>query len=595
MEFNSRDLKFKTPFGCVRQGENITINTLASPDAKVSLIIEKNEAFYTSFDLSYSEKTNMHTVNFTLDEIGLYYYYFAENGNFIYKNGSHKWQILCYRKDFDTPDCMKGKIMYQIFPDRFYKEGDCDLTYKHSPFWQHQSFDDVPEFRPDILNKIPNNDFFGGNLNGIKAKLPYLKELGVDIIYLNPIFKAFSNHRYDTADYLQVDPMLGTNEDFKELCSEAHKLDIKIILDGVFSHTGETSIYFDKYDTYGNGAYNHPDSPYISWYDFQEYPKKYTSWWGIDILPCVKEMDENYRNFIINGKNSVITTWQENGADGYRLDVADELPDEFIEELYKKVKKNNKEAIVLGEVWEDASNKISYGQLRKYLYGSELDSVMNYVYKEAIINFALGHISAKDFCETVESILENYPEPYHHTLMNMLSTHDTPRIMTVMGGRNGNNMTKEERAYYQMNANEYALGKTRMFFSVFLQFALPGMPSVYYGDEIGMQGYEDPFNRGFFKWNSIDEDIHNYYKGVIAFRKKYKALQLGSYETVYSTDKTISFKRKYKNEELLMVVNISDEIFRVKKEGKIAFEKNCEITDDEHIHLYKYGVVAFEL
>ena len=368
--------------------------------------------------------------------------------------GVQAWQTLCYDTNIRPPERFCGAVYYQIFPDRFYQQGECDLKDKLTPFWIHQDKRETPQYLPDEHGEIKNNDYYGGNLRGICAKLDYLASIGTEVIYLNPIFMAFSNHRYDTADYKRVDPMPGTEQDFRGLCSAAHELGMKIILDGVFSHTGSNSVYFDQHGHFGGGAANDPDSPYREWYRFSRYPDEYESWWGIRTLPCVDELNPGYLDFVVTGENSVVRQWLRLGADGYRLDVADELPDEFLEILYRTVKEEKPDAVVLGEVWEDASNKVSYGARRKYLRGKQLDGVMNYVYRGAIIDFVTGTISAETFLEEVMQLAENYPKETLDCSMNLLSTHDTGRILTMLAGPDGNRMSRDERAAARLDKKQ---------------------------------------------------------------------------------------------------------------------------------------------
>ncbi|MBE7022006.1 MAG: glycoside hydrolase family 13 protein, partial [Ruminococcaceae bacterium] len=400
--YNSKDEYHKSPFGCLRQNEmcNLRIKIpMSCQTVSVCLCIKSEEGFEMIVPFRFEATDDgyeVYTTTFSLFANGLYFYYFkitTQNETFdLFKQGDDTniavgdlWQLTCFDKDYDTPADFKGRVMYQIFPDRFAKSGTVDPAGKLEPYQLHENTTDTPVYLPNEEGRITNSDFFGGNLKGITEKLPYLKNMGIGIIYLNPIFMAYSNHRYDTADYKKIDPLLGTEQDFVSLCKEAHRLDIKIILDGVFSHTGSNSVYFDEKGVFGNGAVSNQNSPYRDWYQFQDYPTKYTSWWGIDTLPCVDELNEDYMDYIIYAQDSVISHWLKLGADGFRLDVADELPDEFIAAFHKKLKEMNPDALLLGEVWEDASNKISYSKRRKYFSDSNLDSVMNYPFKEAII------------------------------------------------------------------------------------------------------------------------------------------------------------------------------------------------------------------
>ena len=297
----------------------------------------------------------------------------------------------------------------------------------------HENWSDIPEYRPNEQGEILNNDFFGGTLRGIASKLDYLESLHVRTIYLNPIFQAYSNHRYDTGDYKRIDPMLGTEEDFRALCAQAAARGMRVILDGVFNHTGYDSRYFNGSGRYNSlGAHQSKDSPYYGWFDFKRWPDEYGSWWGIYTLPQVNEMNEDYLRYIIEDEDSVIRRWLRLGASGWRLDVADELPDAFIRHLTAAAKREKPDALVLGEVWEDASNKISYSERRAYFHGGELDSVMNYPLSDAILAF-LGGGTAEHFAETMECIRENYPHDVFYSLMNVVGTHDTARTLTLLG------------------------------------------------------------------------------------------------------------------------------------------------------------------
>ena len=295
------------------------------------------------------------------------------------------WQISCIPADFTTPDWAKGAVIYQLFPDRFRKSGQCDLTGKLQPYTVHKYWHEEVQWQPTPEGIVLNNDFYGGNFKGITEKMDYIASLGVTILYLNPISMSFSSHRYDTGDYKTPDPMLGTEEDFAEMCRAAHACGIKVVLDGVYSHTGSDSLYFNKNSTFeGEGAFNSQESPYYNWYTFYHWPNSYNAWWSFDTLPTVNKMHPDFVEYIITGEDSVVAHWLKLGADGFRLDVADELPDEFLKLLYDRVKEINPDAYVLGEVWEDASNKSAYGQRRKYFTNAELDSVMNYPYRTAI-------------------------------------------------------------------------------------------------------------------------------------------------------------------------------------------------------------------
>ncbi len=606
--YDSKSEEYKKPFGCLKKGEKCTVAVKIPRSCTVIemylCIKSDDEKILNTFKMDFFDLVDgydCYNVDFTLSECGLYFYYFkvitAHEEFELYKCGfdevgincGDKWQLSCYDKEFETPEDFKGKVMYQIFPDRFYKYGDTDISDKIPPFYIHENWSDTPEYRPNHEGIILNNDFFGGNLKGIEKKLDYIKDLGVGVIYLNPVFMAFSNHRYDTADYKRIDPLLGDEKDFCSLCKKAHELNIKIILDGVFSHTGSESIYFDKLNRFGGGAYHNQNSPYRSWYQFDGNNKDgYVSWWGINTLPCVNELDENYLDYIIENDDSVVAHWLNLGADGFRLDVADELPDEFIHRLRKKVKQINKDALIIGEVWEDASNKISYGVRRKYFTNMELDCTMNYPYKDAIIAYVKGEITHLKLADTVMTIAENYPKPALDCLMNSLSTHDTMRILTVLGNEN-RGLTRDEKAYFTLSEDLLNKALPKLKLAMFLQFVLPGCPCIYYGDEIGMQGFEDPFNRRAFDWEKTDSELREFVKNLAKIKLSSPALKTGDVKSLDSTNALI-LTRKNKNSVATIIANASEAeyTFKYNKKSEELILLNGKDSGDT-ITLSKYG------
>ncbi|MDR3225422.1 MAG: glycoside hydrolase family 13 protein, partial [Clostridiales Family XIII bacterium] len=441
-------------------------------------------------------------------------YYGAEPGNNagvgrIFLNPPTAFQLTVYEPSFSTPGWVKSAIMYQIFPDRFRRSRKDRVTdglkYHHgigrTDMRLHSDWDEPPAYLPEPgHDHYMPLDLFGGDIPGITEALPYLKELGVGLIYLNPIFESYSNHRYNTGDYLKIDPALGTEEDFAALVRAAGGLGIRIILDGVFSHTGDDSVYFNRYGRYNDvGAYQRVESPYYSWYTFSDYPDHYKSWWGFDTLPEVDEMRQDWIDFIIEGDGSVFNTWIGRGASGYRLDVADELPDDTIERMRRTLKAADPDAFLLGEVWEDATTKQSYNVGRRYALGGGLDSVMNYPFTNHTIGFLLGHIDAFAYMRFLVSQSQNYPKEMYYALMNLLSSHDVARIRTVLAtGADGRGMSREQQAAFVISEADDARGAALVRCAAALQYALPGVPAVYYGDEVGLHGLLDPFNRGTF-------------------------------------------------------------------------------------------------
>ena len=576
--YNSKDTHFKLPFGTLIEGQscNISVHIPKScQTVRVKLmLLRENMCEYRSVEMALRETTEdyeIYSCAFSLTEAALYFYYFhitTRNEAFsLYKQGYDQtnmeegelWQLSCVPSAFSVPREYHGAVMYQIFPDRFFQSGECDTREKLEPFWIHSDKRDVPCYLPNEKGEVQNCDFYGGNLKGIAEKLDYLKELGVDVIYLNPIFKAWSNHRYDTADYHRIDELLGTEEDFSNLCAMAHEREMKIILDGVFSHTGSNSRYFDKQGIFGNGAYHCPTSPYRSWYDFEEYPHRYTSWWGIQTLPCVKEMDEGFLDFIVKGEDSVVAHWLRAGADGFRLDVADELPDEFIAEFRARLKSIKPDALLIGEVWEDASNKISYGKRRKYFTDGELDSVMNYPFRNCIIDYVLNRDNGTGFAETVMTVAENYPGCVLQTLMNMLSTHDTPRILSVLSEEEPEDRNACAGYIMSDSARERALA--RLHAAAFLQFVLPGMPCIYYGDEIESEGFGDPFNRGYFSWDRVDGNaLREFFARLAKLRHSQNALKQGEVSVTCDGMGRVTLERTTETQVCRAYVNMGETV-----------------------------------
>ncbi len=577
--FNSRNTEFRNPTGAVPSGTKVHFKIVLERNLKCSsaVAILKDDSSGDAVVSSMfwcgmvGDDHEQWECDADLENVGLYWYHFeldtcygkryimkgfGGEGYLALSNHEQHFQLLCYDKDFATPSWLPGGIMYQIFPDRFYNSGKPKEGIYPDKKLQSK-WDVIPDWRPNEHGMITNSDFFGGDLEGITLKLPYLKSLGVTCIYLNPIFEAYSNHRYDTGDYEKIDPVLGNEEDFKRLCSEAKKLGIHVINDGVFSHTGDDSKYFNRKNRYpANGAYNSKESPYVSWYKFIEWPNIYNSWWGFDTLPEVEELSASFNEYI-NGENGIVRKWIKAGNSGWRLDVADELPDEFIQHLREAVKSENKEALLLGEVWEDASNKESYGSRRKFLHGKELDSVMNYPFRDAILGF-LDCGDGRDMIEIVLNILENYPRPVIRCLMNLLGTHDTERVITLLAGEKQNGRGREWQAATSLSPEQREYGLRRMRLASGILYTLPGIPCIYYGDEVGVEGYKDPFNRKTFPWGNEDEGLLEWYKKLGEMRLGRSCLVDGDLREFGSVGRTMGYIREDENEMLLCVFNAAD-------------------------------------
>ncbi len=606
--FDSKKEQFKTPFGTLRRGESCLLRLWLPADSGgigAELILEDCDGNPVGTKRFRFETQNgdygIYACTFALETPGLYYYYFRvekENDSFrLFKEddgtnmeAGEKWQLSVIPEDFTTPGYAHGAVMYQIMPDRFCREGDCDLRDKLQPFRVHENWLEAPCLGPDGEGNWCS-DFFGGNLKGVMKKLPYLQELGVEILYFNPIFMAYSNHRYDTADYKRIDPMLGTEEDFKALCAEVHKRGMRIVLDGVFSHTGSNSRYFDARGVFGGGAVSDPNSPYRNWYRFSHYPEEYDAWWGMPTLPNVEETNPDYVNYIIEAEDSVIAHWLGLGADGFRLDVVDELPDSFVFRLKRRLREIKPDALLIGEVWEDASNKRAYGISRRYFVDGELDSVMNYPWRKAILDYVLGHDDGSAFGRSVMTLAENYPEQVLSCVMNLLSTHDTARILTVLSECPP--VSQEEQGTYRMSPEERSRAVSRLRMAAFLQFTLPGMASIFYGDEAGLEGFEDPFCRRCYPWGEEDQTLVAYYTALCRMKQAYPALRRGNVRVRQAGDRRISFLRRWNGQRLLVAVNRSGEIWPLEK-GTVRFGHGLS-TDGETVSLLPEGFCLLEL
>ena len=573
---NSRKQEYRSPYGAVAVGTTVTISLDAPEAERVYLRLWTGSE--TLIPMTKGEAGRFTAKWIVPETPGLLWYYFrvdtAEETVFygVDHGGTGKctdqpesWQITVYAPQ-PLPEWYRNAVVYQIFPDRFARGEDwlrCQENAAHPAGWKGtrrmvmQEWNDTPFYCRDEKQRVTRWPFFGGNLQGILKKLPYLKSLGVGAIYLNPIFLASSNHKYDTADYLTIDPGFGTEEDFRNLCAQAKEMGIRVILDGVFSHTGDDSIYFNRFGNYPQpGAYGSAPSPYDDWYRFGEAnPAGYECWWGVDSLPDVEELNPGYQELIC-GEDGVIRKWLRLGASGWRLDVADELPDSFIAAIRKACKTEQKDALLLGEVWEDASHKISYDRLREYLLGQELDCTMHYPFRDGAVAFLMGQKTAGAFAEEMESIRENYPETALYGALNLVGTHDTPRILTVLGEA-PEGLSEAERENYRLPPDKRDMALRRLRLLDELLFAFPGVPCVYYGDEAGMEGYADPFNRGTFPWGREDGDLQYHVRMLSNLRKEYPVLTHGTARYAAVNDAVFLLERRWKDAKVELYVNQS--------------------------------------
>ncbi len=585
--FNSRNPACRYPAGAVENGTSIHFKIMMPRDLRCSAA-----RLVITSDATGAQKTmgmfwcGMNGVqhefwecDYTPEEPGLYFYRFfvdtwhgtlavtrGEGSEGSLSSDGGQWQLTVCSRGFSTPDWLAGGVIYQVFPDRFFRSGEPKANVpsdrKIHPIWGEQ-----PDWEPDARGKITNRDYFGGDLRGIEAKLPYLKSLGVTCLYLNPIFEAHSNHRYNTADYRKIDPLLGREEDFRSLCGSAAKLGIRVMLDGVFNHTGSDSVYFNREGRYpGSGAYQSKDSPYYPWYQFQNWPNDYACWWNFLTLPCVNKENPDFDRFI-NGPDGVIRHWLKLGASGWRLDVADELPDSFLEHLRAAAKAEKPDAAIVGEVWEDASNKIAYGKRREYLLGSQLDSVMNYPFRTAVLGYLTGK-NPSEMMEVILNVLENYPPQVIRCLMNNIGTHDTERALTVLAGEplRGRGRRWQSMTYLTGEGRERGIALMRL--ASLMQFTLPGVPCIYYGDEAGVEGYRDPFNRTCYPWGKEDAGLVDWYRRLGAMRAGCSCLREGGFRPVMANGDGFAYIRFDGNDGLLCALNRGNEAVTVKLDSE---------------------------
>ncbi len=504
------------------------------------------------------------------------------------------YQLLVYRDDFSTPAFMRQGVMYQIFVDRFFRGGHASArpdvvmaTSWDAEITQYPAYPGAP---------LANDLFYGGDLDGVREKLPYLRSLGITVLYLCPIFEACSNHKYDTGDYEQVDAMFGGRAALDRLLEACRAQGVHVILDGVFNHTGAISRYFNQDGRYDSlGAAQSLDSPYYPWYRFSHYPDAYDCWWGVSILPAVNSAEPSYIQYI-TGENGIVDCYMRAGVSGFRLDVADELQDPFLYAIRARIRACNAEGAVIGEVWEDASNKIAYGRRRQYLRGRQLDSAMNYPLKDAIISFVLKG-DAPAFARVTQQLYAHYPRPVSEVLMNILGTHDTERILTVLGGTDTSHMTYEAMANLRLSAPARALARKRLCLAYALLCFMPGIPSIYYGDEAGMEGARDPFNRRTYPWGQEDGELVRFFSAMGHLRQAYQdILAHGLYRVCYAEGDRLCLERKMDAGRLLFLCNrgdapttfvLPDETYRLCMSGEVRLQEVWTLPPCEGVWLYQ--------
>ena len=547
MHYNPFDLKYKTPFGAIESGTKVRFFVECENCESAKILTNSLGSF------AMHKEDGGFSITLTPTEAGLLFYafeiknsdqsltYCSENSDgILYSDHTENYfQLTVFERKPKLPDWYTKGIVYQIFPDRF-NVGKCGVIHAKENV-HYREWNEAPEYIRTENNEIAKWDFYGGNFKGIEEKLPYLKEFGVTALYLNPIFESASNHRYSTADFKKVDNILGSLEDFESLVNQAKKLGIYIILDGVFNHVGADSLYFNKFGNYGTGgAFSDANSPYRSWFRFKNYPHEYECWWGVTDLPNLEEMNEDVQKYLITDQDSVVKYWTKLGIGGWRLDVADELPDEFLSLLFKHVKAVNPDAIIMGEVWEDASCKVAYDTLRKYFTHRELDCVMNYPFRDNLLEFFEGKINAKTLEKRFMTQMQNYPESAFYGNFNLLGTHDVERILT--------------KAEEILPENPLSLLEQL----VALQFNFPGVPCIYYGDEAGLTGGKDPDNRKPYPWGNENENIMAIYKKYTKQRTESELLKCGNTLFLSDGEDLFGVKRYDENSEKILWINRSN-------------------------------------
>lgn len=583
---DSYDASFRSPVGAVEEGEPIELSIASFGGVTDALLCVYGDDF--SQELSMRRAGDMFTAQFIAPSSTALFYKFKINGeNFLCADddghssrvcsGGEGFRLTVYKRGFKTPEKFCRSIMYQIFPDRF---GFSDDDTAQAGIEYHRRLGQTPEMHGSIAEPVkwqPHpgekdyapDDFYGGTLKGIAKKLPYLKALGIGTLYLNPIVEARSNHRYDTSNYENVDPILGSVDDYVNLCAEAERLGIEVINDGVFSHTGADSIYFDRFGSYGGvGAHASKASPYFNWFDFRSFPDDYRCWWNFRDLPEVNEEDASWQDYIIRAKNSIVKLWLRRGASGWRLDVADELPDDVLALIRDAAKAEKPDCAIIGEVWEDAVLKVSYGHRRNYALGYALDSVMNYPFRSAAISFARGESDAFALRDFLLSQQHNYPKPMYMALMNLLSSHDVERLHSALGASESlKALDRARQAAFSLTAEQSKRADRLQMLCAVVQYCTPGVPCLYYGDEECLDGAGDPFNRAPFEPSG--NSLHNFYAKLGQIRNGSEALMSGEAEFSAAGPDVLIIRRTAESDCIICVINRGSTDFELHNSGLV--------------------------
>lgn len=648
--YNTQDSKYKSVYGAIEQNKPVTFSIQTGDDVTQAYLFVKGpeNKRISMAKASAADGEALWSTTQSFASIGQYTYYFGlasasdvkvycdddgyyEAGKLTDLNSILPYALIVYKAGYQTPDWMKNAVIYQIFPDRFYN-GDSSNDqaqktargateyefvgdwgeYPENPEQETLHPDEYPSqaYRGD---GIWSNEIYGGDLKGITEKISYIKKLGANVIYINPVFSSVSSHRYDTSDYTKIDPILGTEGDFTELCRAAGANGMHIILDGVFNHVSDDSVYFDRYYKFVGqdgkvGAYpywayvydymsDHPDATqtaaeaaakayfvgrgvtdftYTQWFTVNKDPLLdqdtrqavqdtlgeragknvygYEGWWGYDSMPVIKATDgSEYRTpgwaqDLIDGDNSAAKYWIEKGSDGWRLDCANEVSDETWQKFRASVKSLGDDNVIIGEIWDDAA---------KYLLGDMYDSCMNYQFRNAILAYARGGDSA-DSVQTLEKLRERYPSEAFYAMMNLLDSHDTTRLLSYLDGVDDDRGQKDAAHAFPTYATTSDAAKQKQYMAALLQLTYPGAPTIYYGDEVGMAGADDPDDRRTMDWSGSNQDLFNWYAKLISLRKNYSALRTGSISMLPTGDNAVlSYVRADSSNQLLVATNNS--------------------------------------
>ncbi|MBR3723110.1 MAG: 4-alpha-glucanotransferase [Selenomonadaceae bacterium] len=536
---NTRNLYYRSKIGAARAGDKISLALMifdrSEKHRNVCIrlwVVGEGERIVKTVKTLPDNGSERYSAEIELPKEGtlVWYYFIIEDEGKIYYYGNNKeklggvgelvednpesFQITVYEEQ-NSPDWMKNAIYYQIFPDRFYRSKVKLVNKKRAVF--HADFENPP--LGDRANGL--EEFYGGDLAGIYEKLEYLKELGINAIHLTPITLGNTSHRYDILDHMTVDDALGVEEDFKKLTKKAEELGIKIILEGVFSYVSADSRYFNKGKLFDEeGAYQSRKSKYNPWFEFWDFPHKYEARWGDEKTPKIRERNEGFQDFVINGKDSVLNHWLNMGAAGFRLNAPGDLSSAFTEKFYQAA--NKKGAAVIGEVWDDASNKVAYDTPRTYLSGREMDGATGYPFRANVIDFIMNHIDGKTLFQKLSSYHENYPKQAQYLAMNLLGSHDTERIGKVFG------------------EGETAVKRQKM--AALWQFTYVGAPSIYYADEAGAKDSRAPF-----PWGHENVELLDFYKKCVDLRKNHPVLERGEIIPLFGEGDVFAFARIIRN------------------------------------------------